>query len=265
MRRWASIAAFALVLTIPLWAQRGGGHVGGGHAGGGGHVGGGMHSGSGSGGFRSGGGMRSGSVAMRGFNHGATFSQRGFNRPFLHDGFHGRHFHNHFGNGFRNNCFGFGCGYYGYYPWAYGAYDPYWWWDTGSSSYEDDYNQNLATAAEMNRQNLEEQRMLRQEEGDGDQDSYSDTPRAPRSVRPGNQNQNEEQVGAAIMPNTVLVFRDQHKQEVSNYAIVGQTLYNFAPRHTQKIPLADLDLAATTKANEDQGVDFRVPSSGEAQ
>jgi len=199
---------------------------------------------------------------MRGFNHGATFSQRGFNHPFLHDGFHGRHFHNRFRNGFRNNCFGFGCG-YGYYPWAYGAYDPYWWWDTGSSSYDDDYNQNLAVAAEMNRQNLEEQRMLRQEESDGDQDSYADTPRAPRSVRPGNQNQ--EQVGANIMPSTVLVFRDQHKQEVSNYAIVGQTLYNFAAQHTQKISLADLDLPATTKANEDQGVTFRVPSSGEAQ
>ncbi len=62
------------------------------------------------------------------------------------------------------------------------------------------------------------------------------------------------------MPNTVLVFRDQHKQEVSNYAIVGQTLWNFAPQHTQKIPLADLDLPATTKANEDIGVTFRVPN-----
>jgi hypothetical protein len=67
------------------------------------------------------------------------------------------------------------------------------------------------------------------------------------------------------MPNTVLVFRDQHKQEVSNYAIVGQTLWNFAPQHTEKIPLADLDLVATTKANENIGVTFRVPGSGEAQ
>src|ERR1700688_544614 len=157
MRRLASIAAFALFLAIPLWAQHGGGHVGGGHAGGGMHSGsGGMRSGSS--GMRSGSGaIRSGSGAMRGLNHGATFSQRGFNRPFLHDGFRGRQFHNRFRNGFRNNCFGFGCGYYGYYPWAYGAYDPYWWSDTGSSSYDDDYNQNLAIAAEMNRQNLEEQ------------------------------------------------------------------------------------------------------------
>jgi ribosomal 50S subunit-associated protein YjgA (DUF615 family) len=67
------------------------------------------------------------------------------------------------------------------------------------------------------------------------------------------------------MPATVLVFRDQHKKEIQNYAIVGQTLWNFSSQHTEKIPLADLDLQATTKANEDQGVTFRVPASGEAQ
>ena len=32
----------------------------------------------------------------------------------------------------------------------------------------------------------------------------------------------------------VLVFRDQHKQEVRNYAIVGQTLWNFASQRTRK-------------------------------
>jgi hypothetical protein len=197
---------------------------------------------------------------MRGFNHGATFSQHSFSHgPFLHNGFHGNHFHNHF----HNNCFGFRCGFWGY-PWGYGVYDPYWWSDTGSS-YDDDYNQNLAIAAEMNRQNLEEQRMRRQEEADGDQDAYADPPRASRSVRPGSNAGKDEPLGAAIMPNTVLVFRDQHKREVSNYAIVGQTLWNFAPQHTEKIPLADLDLVATTKANENIGVTFRVPGSGEAQ
>ena len=106
--------------------------------------------------------------------------------------------------------------------------------------------------------------MLRQEESDGDQDAYAQAPRAPRSMRPANANDNDPP-GAAIMSNTVLVFRDEHKQEVSNYAIVGQTLWNFAPGHTQKVPLSDLDLPATTKANEELGVTFRVPGSGEGQ
>ncbi len=57
---------------------------------------------------------------------------------------------------------------------------------------------------------------------------------------------------------TVLVFRDGHHQEVTNYAIVGQTLYVFDKR-TQKIAITDLDVAATIKLNDDRGVDFHVP------
>jgi hypothetical protein len=63
----------------------------------------------------------------------------------------------------------------------------------------------------------------------------------------------------------VLVFRDQHRQEVQNYAIVGQTLWSFAPQHTKKIPLDDLDLPATSKANDERGVDFHVPGTGQGQ
>ena len=66
-------------------------------------------------------------------------------------------------------------------------------------------------------------------------------------------------------PATVIVFRDQHKEEIQNYAIIGQTLWDFAPQHTQKIPLSDLDIPATTKANEDRGVNFNIPGSNEGQ
>jgi hypothetical protein len=59
---------------------------------------------------------------------------------------------------------------------------------------------------------------------------------------------------------TTLVFRDGHKQEVTNYAIMGQTLYVFDNR-TKKIALADLDVAATIKANDDEGVEFAVPKA----
>ena len=58
---------------------------------------------------------------------------------------------------------------------------------------------------------------------------------------------------------TLLVFRDGHKQEVTNYAIMGQTLYVFDQR-TRKIPVNDLDLPATIKANDDRGVDFALPA-----
>ena len=59
---------------------------------------------------------------------------------------------------------------------------------------------------------------------------------------------------------TLLVFRDGHKQQVTNYAIMGQTLYVFDNR-TKKIALADLDVPATIKANDDQGVEFQVPKA----
>jgi len=173
--------------------------------------------------------------------------------------------------GLGNYCYGYACRGYGYYsPWAYGYYDPYWLWDSGSSydgsSYNDNgYDQDVAAAAEMNQQSLDQQQMMRQqqeqeqEQADGDQDRYAQ--QVP--MRPTTQAREAE--GTPVLPNTVLVFRDEHKQEIRNYAIAGQTLWNFSPQHTQKIPLSDLDLPATTKANEDRGLTFRVPVAGEGQ
>jgi hypothetical protein len=73
----------------------------------------------------------------------------------------------------------------------------------------------------------------------------------------------EEPVTA--QPSTVLIFKDGHQSDVINYAIVGDTLFDFGAGRTHKILLADLDLAATRKANEDHGVDFQVPASAARQ
>jgi len=61
-------------------------------------------------------------------------------------------------------------------------------------------------------------------------------------------------------PQTVLVFKDGHLQEVQNYAIVGDMLYDVSAGHHSKIALADLDLNATTKENDDRGIDFQLPN-----
>jgi hypothetical protein len=58
---------------------------------------------------------------------------------------------------------------------------------------------------------------------------------------------------------TLLVFKDGHKIEVGNYAIIGATLFDLTPGHARKIALADLDLDATQKQNDDRGVIFRLP------
>ena len=65
----------------------------------------------------------------------------------------------------------------------------------------------------------------------------------------------------AAQPSTVLVFKDGHQSDVLNYAIVGDTLFDLGAGRTRKIPLADLDLPATHKANDEQGVDFQIPAS----
>jgi len=65
----------------------------------------------------------------------------------------------------------------------------------------------------------------------------------------------------AAQPSTVLVFRDGRHSDVLNYAIVGDTLFDFVGGRTKKILLSDLDLPATRKANDDIGVDFQLPVS----
>jgi len=244
MHRPLYIAAFVLlVVSVPLSAQHGGGHAsGGGHGAMAGHGGFGGHAFSG---MHSGGLAAHPSGSTRGFASRPSFSARGFNR------FGGERLGN---RGFRNNRFGSGV--YGY-PWLYGGsyspyWDPYWWWDSGSAfDYEQQYETGLAN--QMNQQSLEQQRLRNQ--ADQDQDVYA------RSAPPPPRDRERTEA----VPATVLIFRDQHKQEVQNYAIVGQTLWNFAPEHTQKIPLSDLDLPATTKANDEHGVAFRLPGAREGQ
>jgi hypothetical protein len=293
MRRLAAITVFALSLAVPLWAQHGGGGHAGGGFGGGGHAGGGGFSGGHAAGFSGhagfGGSRFSGagpsvhaysgprsqamprSYTSRGFSSvpGARFSTRPASRPFLHDDFRntrvtigvgGLGFRNGFRNfAFRNfrNCIGIPCRLGFGSPWWYAGYwDPWWWWDQ-DYNYDQDYQQNLAQAQQMNEDSLEEQQMRRQEQADGDQDAYARQPARPYAEP------NNDKPGAAIIPSTVLVFRDQHKQEVENYAIVGNALWAFAPQHTQRIPLSELDLTATAEANDDRGVSFRIPHPGQ--
>ncbi len=64
----------------------------------------------------------------------------------------------------------------------------------------------------------------------------------------------------AVEPRTALVFRDGHNEEVTNYAIIGDQLYDFTSGK-RRIAIADLDLAATTKANDARGMDFRLPEA----
>jgi len=61
-----------------------------------------------------------------------------------------------------------------------------------------------------------------------------------------------------LAESTMLVFRDGHRQEVANYAIMGPTLFVLSGSRS-RIPVAELDIPATERENQSRGLDFHVP------
>src|SRR5271166_935742 len=57
-----------------------------------------------------------------------------------------------------------------------------------------------------------------------------------------------------IHTETVLVYRDGHKETIQNYAVTGNTLWIFNENHARKVPLSSLDLNATRRDNDERGV-----------
>lgn len=80
----------------------------------------------------------------------------------------------------------------------------------------------------------------------------------PGSARPP-QPERENLAAAPEEPPTVLVFKDGHQREIRNYAIIGTTLWDLSDHLSRKIPLAEIDLDATTKLNDERGTPFRYP------
>ena len=113
---------------------------------------------------------------------------------------------------------------------------------------------------------------------DDDQDAYEGAgptvferhgQRVPMAIHPPSAQQatappekSAEPEPLAAQPGTVLVFKDGHQAEIHNYAIVAGTLFDLTEGRAKKIQLADLDLPATRKANDDRGIDFQVPAKG---
>lgn len=60
-------------------------------------------------------------------------------------------------------------------------------------------------------------------------------------------------------PATVFIFKDGHQIETRNFAIMGETLFDFSGQTLKKVQLADLDKDATIKANDDRGIQVKLP------
>jgi hypothetical protein len=68
------------------------------------------------------------------------------------------------------------------------------------------------------------------------------------------------------LPPTTFIFRDGHREESDSYSIISGVIYARGDYWTtgqwaKQIKLSQLDLPATVKANQQQGVTFRVPSA----
>ena len=80
----------------------------------------------------------------------------------------------------------------------------------------------------------------------------------PRTVSPA--------VAHTEPPPALFVFRDGHHEESSDYSIISGVIYARGEYWTngywsKQIPLAQLDLPATLKANQERGLTFRLPSA----
>jgi hypothetical protein len=241
MRRWMFMAAVSVALLVaPLWAQRGGR----------GGMGGGFH-----GGFAGRGGGFVGTPR-------AGYWGGGFHGGFVHGRYPGRwpYYPGRFPFwGWRYPWWGFR-GWYGYgswgYPWwgGYGGvsvgYFPSGWSSDPTTQYPVYVNANPDTGgsavAYQQQQDIDrlsdEVARLRAEQQSG-------ATRGPAPPPPKTE----------IRAETLLVFRDKHTEEIENYAIVGKTLWIFTEQRARKIPIVELNVLATTKANEARGIDFRLP------
>ena len=236
MQRWLAMAALgAVLLSTPLWGQRGG--RGGMPAGGAGH-----------GGFVSHGGG--------GFSHGPVHVG-GSPGSGGHYPSHGYPYHPYYRYPYYAGRYAMGSG----YPWGYYGYDAYAYpgWGFGVSvgdSYADEAQSYPAYAYAYpdDSSAYAQNGQIQQDEIDrlNRQVGRLQEQQASRSAPPP---QPKPQVHA----DTVLVFRDKHTEEIQNYALVGNTLWVFTELHARKIPVQNLDVLATTKANEDRGIDFRLP------
>jgi len=233
-----------LLGSVVCWGQRRGGFHGG--AGFAGHTG--MRAG---GGFHAGASNSVGRNSFSGAPRSGFHSGTGFHHP--GNGFHhpdrGRRFHDHHFNGrFRAGIN------YGYpYNYSYGYpyfYSPFW-WDWADSSYDSQPDNSYAqyqANAEINRLSDEGQQ-LRDEQRDT---QYPPAP--PQAARPTAEARPHEDLPV------VLVFLDKRIQEVKNYAVANEMLVVLEGNRRRKYPLADIDLAATMKLNDERGVTFEVPN-----
>jgi hypothetical protein len=180
---------------------------------------------------------------------------------------------------FFNDCFGFfpcrspffgssifiGAPFYGgFYPGYPAFYPDYYYPPPPPDAYYNDGSNDVALESAV-RSLAEQVDDLREERREAQRDEQRDARRAdqnddPRSKpyyatpAPGSSTSAGNASGSAVF-----VFRDGRRLTAQNYAISGQTLWIFNEHAAKRYSMADLDRAATEKANEANGVELKLP------
>ena len=151
--------------------------------------------------------------------------------------------------------------YRSYYPWGWGySYVGYpaWWGSYGDLGWNNsDSSQVVQPASSYAYPEAGSYLLYQQQEIDRLSDEVARL-QTERTSTP--QEYVRQQPRPQIQADTVLIFRDHHTEEIANYAVVGGTLWIFNEQRARKIPVSELDVPATTKANEDRGITFSLPS-----
>ena len=171
----------------------------------------------------------------------------------------------HFGPGVVRGGRGFNRGYRrSGYPYGYGLYGAPYYYSDDYGPYEADYRPEPAPPPPV---------QLVQEKPEPLPDPVLLELHGTQWVKVGNFGEASEQALSSSapaastkeIPPAVLVYRDGHSEEVSSYSIIGRVMYTKSDYYssgswTRTIQLADLDLPATLKQNQQRGVKFDLPS-----
>jgi hypothetical protein len=169
-------------------------------------------------------------------------------------------------NRFRNGVggLGFGGGY---------LYNPYGYYDTQTMDDSQPAANNYEQPADDEAPGLTVFERRRDYQLIGDSPEYQRQQQAQRAAdaradekKPSGKSDSEGVIAAAAPPeevvSTILIFRDGSHREIKNYALMGTSIYDLSVKPGQgrmKILLADLDIPATVAANDQRGIEFKLP------
>jgi hypothetical protein len=159
------------------------------------------------------------------------------------------------GGGYRGGRYGLA--YYPYYP-LFDDYDDF---DYGYGSYNNGYQgypaqdpaaQTAGVTANMLGEQVErlsaEVEALREQREQG----YAAPIPRPRYNAPPAMQEDQTPTAAPLD----LILRDGKRLQINSYAVMGQEIWDFSNQPVKKIPLANVDLAASRKATEAGGGEF---------